>query len=44
MRISPKVLEELLKGFQAKLTHINLDYNNIEKDGVSIINKQLQYG
>lgn len=39
MRISAKVLEALVKGFAATLTHINLDFNDIEKDGVSIINK-----
>ena len=26
------------------MTHVNLDYNTIEKDGVTFLAKQLQYG
>ena len=41
MRINEKVIEALAKGFSAQLSHINLDYNALEKEGVSKLNKQL---
>ena len=44
MRVTPEVLEVLVKGFSPQLTHINLDYNAIEKEGMTFLAKQLQYG
>ena len=34
MRITAKVFEALAKGFTAQLTHINLDFNKIERAGM----------
>ena len=41
MRINVKVLEALARGFPACLTHLNLDYNSLEKEGVTVLSKQL---
>lgn len=44
MRITGAVFEALAKGFSAQLTHINLDFNTLEKAGITAFAKQLQYG
>lgn len=40
MRINDKIIEYLAKGFTAQLTHLNLDYNQLEKDGIEKLQKQ----
>lgn len=44
MRINRDILNQVAKGFSENLVHLNLGANSLEKEGISVLSRQIQYG